>query len=146
MGGFIIIFIFGWITQILYPNADLDLHFHDTYIVVAHFHLVAFVAIFFGLFACIYYLYPKLFGRRMSNTLGFIHFIITFFCVIAIFWPMHYEGFAGQPRRYYDYSAWESFKSFSSLNVYISFIVVCALFAQLLFVFNFFVSFLKRPF
>lgn len=79
----------------------------------------------------------------MNNTLGYVHFFITLAGAYLIFWPMHYEGIAGMPRRYYDYSAWKSFAQFQDLNAFISIVVVIVFFTQLLFVFNFFVSIFK---
>src|SRR5690606_15499000 len=121
----------------------LDLHLHDTYFVIANFHLVMGVSAFFGMFAGIYHLFPKMFVRYMNNTLGYLHFFATLVGAYLIFWPMHYEGFAGMPRRYYDYSACESFKQFGSLNAFISVVVIIVFFVQLLFVFNFFMSIFK---
>jgi len=141
--GFVSLFISGGLTGIYLGNAALDIHLHDTYFVIAHFHLVMGVSAFFGMFAGVYYWFPKMFGRTMNNSLGYIHFFATIICAYLIFWPMHYEGFAGMPRRYYDYSAWESFKQFHNLNAFISVAVVVAFIAQLLFVFNFFVSIFK---
>jgi cytochrome c oxidase subunit 1 len=79
----------------------------------------------------------------MNNTLGYIHFFITFIGAYLIFWPMHYEGIAGMPRRYYDYSAWQAFKQFNDLNAFISIVVIIVFFAQFVFVFNFFISIFK---
>jgi cytochrome c oxidase subunit 1 len=141
--GFVSLFISGGLTGIFLGNSALDLHLHDTYFVIAHFHLVMGVSAFFGMFAGIYHWFPKMFGRFMNNTLGYIHFFVTLGGAYLIFWPMHYEGFAGMPRRYYDYSAWESFKQFSTLNHFISTVVIVVFFAQLLFVFNFFMSIFK---
>lgn len=141
--GFISLFISGGLTGIFVGNSALDIHLHDTYFVVAHFHLVMGVSSFFGMFAGIYHWFPKMFGRYMNNTLGYIHFFITIVGAYLIFWPMHYEGLAGMPRRYYDYSAWETFKDFQNLNSFISVVTVVTFFAQLLFVFNFFVSIFK---
>ena len=138
--GFVSLFISGGLTGIFLGNSFLDLHLHDTYFVVAHFHIVMGVSAFFGMFAGIYHWFPKMFGRFMNNTIGYIHFFVTFAGAYLIFWPMHYEGIAGMPRRYYDYSAWESFKHFQSLNAFISIVAIIVFFAQLLFVFNFFVS------
>ena len=108
--------------------------------VIAHFHLVMGVAAFFGMFAGIYHWFPKMFGRYMNNTLGYIHFFVTFICSYAIFWPMHYSGLAGMPRRYYDFTAWATFAPYQKMNSFISIFVVLAFFTQLLFIFNFFVS------
>ncbi len=138
--GFVSLFISGGLTGIFLGNSSLDMHLHDTYFVVAHFHIIMGIAAFFGMFAGIYHWFPKMFGRFMNNTVGYIHFFITFAGAYLIFWPMHYEGLAGMPRRYYDYSAWESFKQFGSLNEFISIVVVIVFLAQFLFIFNFFTS------
>ncbi len=140
---FVSVFISGGLTGIFLGNSALDIHLHDTYFVIAHFHLVMGVAAFFGMFAGIYHWFPKMFGRFMNNTLGYIHFFITFIGAYLIFWPQHYEGIAGMPRRYYDYSAWKSFAQFNDLNKFISIVVVIVFFTQLLFVFNFFISIFK---
>ena len=138
--GFVSMFISGGLTGIHLGNSALDIHLHDTYFVVAHFHIVMGVSAFFGMFAGIYHWFPKMFGRFMNNTLGYIHFFLTFIGASLIFWPMHYEGAAGMPRRYYDYSAWETFRQFDDLNAFISIVVIITFFAQLLFVVNFFAS------
>lgn len=141
--GFVSMFISGGLTGIFLGNSALDISLHDTYFVVAHFHIVMGVSAFFGMFAGIYHWFPKMFGRFMNNTLGYIHFFITFIGAYLIFWPMHYEGVAGMPRRYYDYSAWKSFAQFGGLNAFISIVVIIVFFAQLLFVVNFFASIWK---
>ncbi len=138
--GFVSLFISGGLTGIFLGNSALDIHLHDTYFVVAHFHIVMGVSAFFGMFAGVYHWFPKMFGRFMNNTLGYVHFFMTFIGAYLIFWPMHYEGIAGMPRRYYDYSAWQTFKQFNGLNAFISVVVILVFFAQLLFVVNFFTS------
>ena len=138
--GFVSLFISGGLTGIFLGNSALDIHLHDTYFVIAHFHIVMGVSAFFGMFAGIYHWFPKMFGRFMNNTLGYIHFFITIIGAYLIFWPMHYEGVAGMPRRYYDFTAWQSFNSFQGLNAFISVVTIVVFFAQLLFVVNFFVS------
>jgi cytochrome c oxidase subunit 1 len=138
--GFVSMFISGGLTGIYLGNSAIDMHLHDTYFVIAHFHLVMGVSSFFGMFAGIYHWFPKMFGRFMNNTLGYIHFFITFIGAYVIFWPMHYEGIAGMPRRYYDYTAWHSFSQFQHLNMIISIAAIVTFFGQLLFVVNFFVS------
>jgi cytochrome c oxidase subunit 1 len=116
---------------------------HDTYFVIAHFHLVMGVSAILGMFAGIYHWFPKMYGRFLNNTMGYIHFWITLIGAYLIFWPMHYMGLAGVPRRYYDFSNWESFKQFADLNHFISFVTIIVFFTQLLFVFNFFYSIFK---
>jgi len=141
--GFVSMFISGGLTGIFLGNSALDIHLHDTYFIVAHFHIVMGVAGFFGMFAGLYHWFPKMFGRFLNNTLAYIHFWVTIIGAYLIFWPMHYEGLAGMPRRYYDFSLWESFKMFGGLNEFISFISMIVFAAQLLFVFNFFYSIFK---
>jgi cytochrome c oxidase subunit 1 len=141
--GFVSLFISGGLTGIWLGNSALDFHLHDTYFVIAHFHLVMGVASMFGMFAGIYHWYPKMFGRMMNNTLAYLHFWISLVGAYFIFWPMHYEGLAGMPRRYYDFSNWESFKMFSGLNAFISVTAIIVFAAQFLFIFNFFYSMYK---
>ena len=107
--GFVSLFISGGLTGIILGNAALDIQMHNTYFVVAHFHLVMGSSAFFGLFAGVYHWFPKMFGRMMDEKLGYIHFWLTFIGVYLVFMPMHYVGIAGFPRRYY---AWTGFDSF----------------------------------
>lgn len=141
--GFVSLFISGGLTGIWLGNSALDIHLHDTYFVIAHFHIVMGVASMFGMFAGIYHWYPKMYGRYLNNTLGYIHFWVTMIGAYLIFWPMHYEGLAGMPRRYYDYSIWESFKQFGSLNTFISTVAMIVFLVQILFLLNFFYSIWK---
>jgi cytochrome c oxidase subunit I len=141
--GMVSMFISGGLTGIWLGNSAMDIHLHDTYFVIAHFHIVMGVSAFFGMFAGIYHWFPKMYGRFMNQTLGHIHFWITLVGAYLIFWPMHYEGLAGMPRRYLDYSGWEAFKHFVSLNRMISTVAIIVFAAQLLFVFNFFYSIFK---
>ena len=141
--GFVSLFISGGLTGIWLGNSALDIHLHDTYFVVAHFHIVMGVASMFGMFAGIYHWFPKMYGRYLNNTLGYIHFWVTIAGAYMIFWPMHYEGLAGMPRRYYDYSIWESFKQFADLNRFISTVAMIVFATQILFLFNFFYSIFK---
>ncbi len=138
--GFVSLFISGGLTGLFLGNSALDIHLHDTYFVIAHFHIVMGISAFFGMFAGVYHWFPKMYGRFMNNTMGYIHFFITFIGSYVIFWPMHYEGVSGMPRRYYDFSSWESFNQFGDLNKMISIAAIIVFLAQLLFVFNYFVS------
>ncbi|QJB34663.1 cbb3-type cytochrome c oxidase subunit I [Chitinophaga oryzae] len=141
--GFVSTFISGGLTGIWLGNSSIDIHLHDTYFVIAHFHIVMGVSAFFGMFAGIYHWFPKMYGRFMNNTIGYIHFWVTLVGAYLIFWPMHYEGMAGMPRRYFDYSSWTSFNQFGGLNQFISIVVILVFATQLLFVFNFFYSIFK---
>jgi cytochrome c oxidase subunit 1 len=141
--GFVSLFISGGLTGIWLGNSALDIHLHDTYFVIAHFHIVMGVASMFGMFAGIYHWFPKMYGRFMNDTLAYIHFWVTMAGAYLIFWPMHYQGLAGMPRRYYDFSVWESFKQFGELNQFISLVAMIVFAVQLLFLFNFFYSIFK---
>jgi cytochrome c oxidase subunit 1 len=141
--GFVSLFISGGLTGIWLGNSTLDIHLHDTYFVVAHFHIVMGVSAFFGMFAGIYHWFPKMYGRYMNNSLAYIHFWVTLAGAYLIFWPMHYEGLSGMPRRYFDYSNWLSFNHFGDLNKFISTVAMVVFAVQLLFVFNFFYSIFK---
>jgi cytochrome c oxidase subunit 1 len=141
--GFVSLFISGGLTGIFLGNSTLDIHLHDTYFVIAHFHIVMGVSAFFGMFAGVYHWFPKMYGRFMNNTMAYIHFWVTLAGAYLIFWPMHYEGLAGMPRRYLDYSGWESFKHFAELNKFISTVAMIVFSVQLMFIFNFFYSIFK---
>ncbi len=141
--GFVSMFISGGLTGIFLGNSALDIHLHDTYFVIAHFHIVMGVASFMGMFAGVYHWFPKMYGRYLNNTLSYIHFWVTLVGAYLIFWPMHYQGLAGVPRRYFDFSNWESFKQFNGLNEFISLVAMIVFAVQLLFVFNFFYSIFK---
>jgi len=141
--GFVSLFISGGLTGIWLGNSTLDIQLHDTYFVVAHFHLVMGVAAMFGMFAGIYHWFPKMFGRFMNTTLGYVHFWITLAGAYLIFWPMHYMGLAGMPRRYFDYSQWTSFNQFAGLNSKMTFVSVVVFAVQLVFIINFIYSAFK---
>src|SRR5882757_5454190 len=141
--GFVSLFISGGLTGIFLGNSTLDIQLHDTMFVIAHFHIVMGVSGILGMFAGIYHWFPKMYGRYLNNTMAFIHFWITFIGAYLIFWPMHYEGLAGLPRRYLDYSGWLSFNQFGGLNRFISTVAMVVFAVQLLFVFNFFYSIFK---
>lgn len=141
--GFVSLFISGGLTGIWLGNSTIDIHVHDTYFVIAHFHIVMGVSAFFGMFAGVYHWFPKMFGRYMNNTLGYIHFWVTMCGAYLIFWPMHYMGMAGVPRRYLDFTPWTSFNKFGDLNRMISVVTIVVFAVSLLFVFNFFYSIFK---
>jgi cytochrome c oxidase subunit 1 len=141
--GFVSLFISGGLTGIWLGNSTLDIHLHDTYFVVAHFHIVMGVSAFFGMFCGVYHWFPKMFGRYLNSTLGYIHFWVTLAGAYLIFWPMHYQGLAGVPRRYLDLKLWTSFNHFGDLNKMITIVSIIVFAVQLLFVFNFFYSIFK---
>src|SRR5690606_32499402 len=138
--GMVSYFLSGGITGIFVGNAAIDIQLHDTYFIVAHFHLVMGSAAFFGMLAGIYHWFPKMFGRMMNAKLGYIHFWITFVGVYLVFFPMHYIGIAGFPRRYYSWTNFDAFSGFTDLNMLVSTAAILTLAAQFIFLFNFFYS------
>ncbi len=141
--GFVSFFISGGLTGIWVGSSTLDIPLHDTYFVVAHFHLVMGVAAFFGMFAGLSYWYPKMFGRYMNETVLKVHFWITLIGAYCIFWPQHYLGMAGVPRRYYRFDSFSSFSGWEGVNEFITISAIVVFFTQLLWVFNFFYSMWK---
>lgn len=138
--GLVSFFISGGLTGIFLGNSVIDIQLHDTYFVVAHFHLVMGSLSVFGLLAGVYHWFPKMFGRMMDEKLGHIHFWMTFIGVYMIFFPMHYIGIAGFPRRYYSWTNFDAFSSYTDLNMFVSIAAFVTVAAQFLFLFNFFYS------
>ncbi len=141
--GFVSMFISGGLTGIFLGNSTIDIQMHDTYFVVAHFHIVMGVAAFFGMFAGIYHWYPKMFGRFMNEKIGKLHFWGTLIGSYAVFWPMHYIGIAGVPRRYYQFDTFEAFSHFGAMNAFITIAAIVVFALQILFIVNFFYSIWK---
>jgi cytochrome c oxidase subunit 1 len=141
--GFVSMFISGGLTGIWLGNSTLDIQLHDTYFVVAHFHIVMGVAAFFGMYAGVYHWFPKMYGRFMNETLGKFHFWGTLIGAYCVFWPMHYIGMAGVPRRYFRFDTFETFNHFAELNKFITIAAVITFGFQVLFIINFFYSIWK---
>jgi cytochrome c oxidase subunit I len=141
---FILTFVFGGLTGLFLGNVVVDVPLSDTYFVVAHFHMVMGVAPILVVFGAIYHWYPKITGRMLNNKMGHWHFWITFLGTYAIYFPMHYLGFVGVPRRYYDYDGFDFIPdSVATLNANISVAALLVGFAQFLFIYNLIVSLRK---
>lgn len=139
--GFVSTFITGGLTGLIVGDSALDINVHDTYFVVAHFHLVMGVSAAYGFIAGVYHWFPKMFsGRLMNKQLGYIHFWITAVGAYGIFFPMHFVGLAGLPRRYYTNSNFPYFDDLADINVVMSVFAVITVSAQLIFAYNFFHS------
>src|SRR5487761_765461 len=137
---FVSMFNIGGLSGIFMAATPVDIFIHDTYFIVGHIHYVLFGGSVFAIFAGVYFWFPKMFGRMMNERLGKIHFWLTFVGVYCIFMPMHYLGYAGDPRRY---SSIESVHYLFALQPVYKFISIAALItatAQLFFYFNFFWS------
>src|ERR1700761_2802102 len=138
--GMVSFFISGGITGIFLGNAALDINLHDTYFVVAHFHLVMGSAAIFGMLAGVYHWFPKMFRRMMDEKLGYLHFWLTFIGAYLVFFPMHFMGLDGVPRRYYAFTEIESLKQWLSVNTFITWAAIMSAVAQIAFLYNFFHS------
>jgi cytochrome c oxidase subunit 1 len=134
--GFVSLFVAGGITGLVLGQTSLDLPMHDTYFVLAHFHLVMGVASIFGMFAATYFWFPKMFGRFMSETMGKIHFWITFIGVYCIFVPMHVMGIVGMPRRFAQFTEYTFLTRLHPLVVFVSIVAIITVLTQFLFYFN----------
>jgi cytochrome c oxidase subunit 1 len=143
--GFIFTFINGGLTGLFLGNVTVDVPLSATYFVVAHFHLVMGVSPILVVFGALYHWYPKMTGRMLNDTLGRIHFWITFLGTYAIYLPMYYLGILGVPRRYYAYSDAIKFipPSVGTMNKWITISALFVAAVQLVFLFNLIWSFFK---
>ena len=134
----------GGLTGLFLGNVVVDIPLSDTYFVVAHFHMVMGVAPILVVFGSIYHWYPKMTGRMLHDGIGKLHFWITFLGTYLIYFPMHYLGFLGMPRRYYAYEDYPFIpESALSLNAFITVVAIVVGISQLLFLFNLVYSYFK---
>src|SRR5215203_5909642 len=142
--GFIVTFVNGGLTGLFLGNVVVDVPLSDTMFVVAHFHMVMGVAPILVIFGAIYHWYPKVTGRMLNEALGHIHFWITFVGAYLIFFPMHYLGLLGIPRRYHDIGEVAFIPSSAhTLNAFITVVALTVGFAQMIFLVNVFYSLRK---
>jgi cytochrome c oxidase subunit 1 len=135
--GFVSTFTIGGLTGLFLGNVVVDLPLSDTYFVVAHFHMVMGVSPILVVFGGIYHWYPKMSGRMLNPTLGKLHFWGTFLGTYAIYFPMHYLGILGVPRRYFAYENYDFIPdSAKDLNALISVMAIFVALVQLIFLFN----------
>jgi len=141
--GFVSTFITGGLTGIILGDSALDINVHDTYFVIAHFHLVMGVSAIFGMFAGVYHWFPKMYGRMMNKDLGYLHFWLTAIAAYGVFFPMHFVGLAGLPRRYYNNTAFPIFDDLADINKLMTVFAIIGGLAQIIFLANFFFSISK---
>ena len=143
--GLVSTFVTGGLTGVILGDSALDINVHDTYFVVAHFHIVMGLSAIFGMFAGVYHWFPKMYGRMMNKSMGYAHFWLTFITAYGVFFPMHFLGMAGLPRRYYSNTAFPMFDNLADINVLITYFAIIGGAAQLIFIFNFFYSIWRGP-
>jgi cytochrome c oxidase subunit 1 len=143
--GFVSMFVIGGLSGIYMASTPVDIFIHDTYYIVAHIHYVVFGGSIFGAFAAIYYWYPKMFGRMMNETLGKIHFWLTFIGFNWTFFPMHLIGLGGHMRRIYNPTQYEFLKPMQGVNVFITIGALILGFSQILVFINFMWSLFAGP-
>jgi cytochrome c oxidase subunit I len=134
---FVSMFVVGGLSGIFMAAVPVDIYIHDTYFIVAHFHYVLFGATLFGVFGGIYFWFPKMFGRRMHEGLGKLHFVLTFIGANGAFFPMHLLGVAGMPRRYADPYLHPYLEHLLPMNQFITISAIIMGVAQFLLIFNF---------
>ena len=143
--GLVSTFVTGGVTGIILADSALDVPVHDTYFVVAHFHIVMGLSAVLGMFAGVYHWFPKMFLRQMNKKWGYAHFWLTFVSAYGVFFPMHFLGLAGVPRRYYTNSAFPMFDHLVDINVMITCFAILGALAQFIFIINFFYSIFRGP-
>ncbi|MDJ0645096.1 MAG: cbb3-type cytochrome c oxidase subunit I [Flavobacteriaceae bacterium] len=143
--GLVSTFISGGLTGLILGDSALDINVHDTYFVVAHFHLVMGISAMFGMFAGIYHWFPKMYGKMLNKDLGYLHFWLTAISAYGVFFPMHFTGLAGLPRRYYNNTAFPMFDDLLHINQVMTVFAIIGGFAQLIFLANYFFSIYKGP-
>ncbi|MAP99730.1 MAG: cytochrome c oxidase subunit I [Flavobacteriaceae bacterium] len=138
--GFVSTFITGGLTGIILGDSALDINVHDTYFVVAHFHLVMGISALYGMLAGMYHWFPIMFGKMMNKNLGYLHFWVTAISAYGVFFPMHFIGMAGLPRRYYTNSNFPLFDDLADTNQIITMFAILGASVQLVFLYNFIYS------
>jgi cytochrome c oxidase subunit I len=122
--GFIFLFTLGGVTGVMLANSGIDRAFHDTYFVVAHFHYTMSLGATFAIFAGWYYWFPKITGYRYSETLANLHFALSFISVNIVFFPQHFLGLAGMPRRIADYPP--GYEGWNQISTYGSYMTIAS--------------------
>ena len=140
---FVAMFAIGGLSGIFMASTPVDIFIHDTYFIVGHIHYVLFGGSLFGAFAGLYFWFPKMFGRRMNETWGKVHFWLTFIFFNGVMFPMHILGMRGMQRRIYDYTQYTHLKGLQPMNIFMSFSAFALGMSQLILILNFFWSLRK---
>ena len=143
--GLVSTFITGGLTGIILGDSALDINVHDTYFVVGHFHIVMGLSGTFGMISGIYHWFPKMFGKMLNKNLGYLHFWVTMVASYGVFFPMHFLGLAGVPRRYYANTEFPMFDNLYDLNELVTVFAIIGAAAQVVFIYNVFYSIFFGP-
>jgi cytochrome c oxidase subunit 1 len=135
LGAFIFM-IGGLINQLFFRQTTVDIMVHDTMFVIAHTHIIIFVALLLLFFAGVYAGYPRVTGRVMNAPMGYLHLVVTLVAAYAINWPVPYEGLAGMPRRYMDYGSWIDMSSYGWMSTFAGWAAMLMICGQFLFLVN----------
>ncbi|MDP7016822.1 MAG: cbb3-type cytochrome c oxidase subunit I [Pirellulaceae bacterium] len=142
---FVSMFIIGGLSGVFMAATPVDIFIHDTYFIVAHFHYVLFGGTAMAVFGAIYFWFPKMFGRMMNETLGKLHFFLTFIFLNGTFYCMHILGAVGFPRRLADPYPYKTFEHLQPMNEFITICAILMVATQIIFAINFFYSIFKGP-
>jgi len=142
---FVSMFIIGGLSGIFMAATPVDMYIHDTYFIVAHIHYVVFCGTMMAIFGSVIFWFPKMYGRMMNETLGKIHFFLTFVFMNLTFFAMHIIGIGGQPRRYASLNKFDTLQHLQPMNVMITWCAIILGFTQFLFLINFFYSMFWGP-
>jgi cytochrome c oxidase subunit 1 len=137
---FVSMFVIGGLSGIFMAATPVDIFIHDTYFIVAHFHYVLFAGTAMAVFGAIYFWYPKMFGRMMNESLGKLHFFLTFLFMNGTFFTMHILGAVGFPRRLADPYHYETFRHLLPMNQFMTWCAILMVATQIIFAFNFIYS------
>jgi len=137
---FVAMFAIGGLSGIFMASTPVDIFIHDTYFIVGHIHYVLFGGSLFGAFAGLYFWFPKMFGRKMNETWGKVHFWLTFIFFNGVMFPMHILGMRGMQRRIYDYTQYAHLKGLQPINIFMSFSAFALGISQIVLIVNFFWS------
>ncbi|HIF31733.1 MAG TPA: cytochrome c oxidase subunit I [Planctomycetes bacterium] len=142
---FVSMFIIGGLSGIFMAATPVDIFIHDTYFIVAHFHYVLFAGTAMAVFGAIYFWFPKMFGRMMNDTIGKVHFALTFIFLNGTFFTMHILGVVGFPRRLADPYPYKTFEHLQPMNEFMTYCAIAMVAVQILFVVNFIYSIFYGP-
>ncbi len=143
--GFVSMFVIGGLSGIFMASTPVDLFVHNSYFIVAHIHYVLFGGSLFGAFAAVYFWYPKMFGRMMNETLGKIHFFLTFIFFNLTFFPMHNLGLGGMMRRIADPTLYDHLRALQPINIFVSWAALGMGLSTFIFLYNFIWSLRRGP-